>query len=159
MPDNTGLSRPLTILHLEDDPADAELIEKMLIAGGLSVEIIRVETRDVFLAGLAYRPLDLILCDYRLPQFHGLTALELAREHRPEVPFIFVSGTLGDDLAAGTLQKGAADYLLKDRLARLVPAVRRALKEAKIKSLVSEHPTTGHGTTTGDGSADRGTGG
>lgn len=156
MPDDTGLSRPLIILHVEDDPADAELIEKMLVAGGLPVENIRVETRSAFLDGLKLRPLDLILCDYTLPQFHGLTALELARERRPDVPFIFVSGTLGDDLAADTLRRGAADYLLKDRLARLVPAVRRALKEAKIKSLVSEHPQTGQGSNPNDGTAGRG---
>ena len=151
MPDDTGLSRPLIILHLEDNPTDADLIENTLIGGGLQVEITRVDTRESFLAGLDRRPLDLILCDYRLPQFHGLTALELAREHRPEVPFIFVSGTLGDDLAAGTLQKGAADYLLKDRLARLVPAVQRALKEAKITSLVSKHPPAGQGGDPSDG--------
>ena len=148
--------RPLYILHVEDDRTDAELIEKMLIAGGLPVESLRVETREAFLAGLERRPLDLILCDYKLPQFHGMTALELARERRPDVPFIFVSGALGDDLAADTLQKGAADYLLKDRLARLAPAVRRALKEAKIKSLVSEHPPTGQGGDPNDGVAGQG---
>lgn len=138
MPNESESPRPLFILHVEDDAADAELIEKMLFAGGLPVEIIRVDARESFLAGLERRPLDLILCDYKLPQFHGLTALELTREHRPDVPFIFVSGALGDDLAAGTLQRGAADYLLKDRLARLVPAVRDALRKEKIRSLVSD---------------------
>jgi CheY-like chemotaxis protein len=138
VPSKIGLPRPLTVLHLEDNPADAELIEKMLIAGGLPAENIRVETKSAFLEGLELRPLDLILCDYTLPQFHGLAALELARERRPDVPFIFVSGTLGDDLAADTLRRGAADYLLKDRLARLVPAVRDALNKAKIRSLVSD---------------------
>lgn len=138
MPNKPESPRPLFILHVEDDAADAELIEKMLIAGGLTVENIRVETRSAFLEGLELRPLDLILCDYTLPQFHGLAALELARARRPDVPFIFVSGTLGDDLAADTLRRGAADYLLKDRLARLVPAVRDALNKAKIRSLVSD---------------------
>ena len=156
MSKESDIERPLVILHVEDNANDADLIENTLIGGGLQVEITRVDSRESFLAGLGRRPLDLILCDYRLPQFHGLTALELAREHRPEVPFIFVSGTLGDDLAAGTLQKGAVDYLLKDRLARLVPAVRRALKEAKIKSLVSEHPPTGQGGNPNDGVAGRG---
>jgi len=151
MPDEPKPERPLFILLVEDNRNDADLIENTLIGGGLQLEITRVDTRESFLAGLDRRPLDLILCDYRLPQFHGLTALELAREHRPEVPFIFVSGTLGDDLAAGTLQKGAADYLLKDRLARLVPAVQRALKEAKIKSLVSKHPPAGQGGDPSDG--------
>ncbi len=158
MSNKSGFPEPLYILHVEDSPNDADLIENTLIAGGLQVDIIRVDARESFLAGLERRPLDLILCDYRLPQFHGLTALELACEHRPEVPFIFVSGTLGDDLAAGTLQKGAADYLLKDRLARLVPAVRRTVTEAKIKSLVSTHPPAGQGGDPNDGSADHGTG-
>jgi len=143
VPNNIGFQRSLTVLHVEDDSADAELIEKMLIAGGLPVENIRVETRSAFLDGLELRPLDLILCDYTLPQFHGLAALELARERRPDVPFIFVSGTLGDDLAADTLRRGASDYLLKDRLARLVPAVRNALNKAKIRSLASDLRSTG----------------
>jgi len=158
MSKESDIERPLVILHVEDNANDADLIENTLIGGGLQVEITRVDSRESFLAGLDRRPLDLILCDYRLPQFHGLTALELAREHRPEVPFIFVSGTLGDDLAAGTLQKGAVDYLLKDRLARLVPAVRRALKEAKIKSLASDlHPTDVDAPPTG-GNPDQGKG-
>ena len=156
MPNESASQRPLFILHVEDNPADAELIEKILIAGGVPVEITRVDTREAFLDGLERRPLDCILCDYTLPEFHGLMALELARERRPEVPFIFVSGVLGDDLAADTLQRGAADYLLKDRLARLVPAVQRALKEAKIKSLVSEHPPTGQGDNPNDGVAGQG---
>jgi CheY-like chemotaxis protein len=156
VPNNIGSTRPLVVLHVEDDPADAELIEKMLIAGGLSVENIRVETRNAFLDGLELRPLDLILCDYTLPQFHGLAALELAREHRPDVPFIFVSGTLGDDLAADTLRRGAADYLLKDRLARLVPAVRDALNKAKIRSLASDFRPTGSDAPPAGGNSDQG---
>lgn len=158
MLNESGSPRPLFILHVEDNPTDADLIEHTLIAGGLQVEITRVDARESFLAGLDRRPLDLILCDYRLPQFHGLTALDLAREHRPDVPFIFVSGTLGDDLAADTLRHGAADYLLKDRLARLVPAVRRAVDEAKTKSRSSTHPPTESGHTPSDGRADRGIG-
>lgn len=151
MPNEPDSTRPLYILHVEDSRADADLIEHALIGGGLRVEITRVDARESFLAGLDRQPLDVILCDYRLPQFHGLTALELAREHRPEVPFIFVSGALGDDLAAATLQQGAADYLLKDRLARLVPAIQRAVTEAKIKFLVSEHRPVGQGDDPNDG--------
>jgi CheY-like chemotaxis protein len=156
MPNSSEPHRPLFILHVEDNPADADLIEHTLTGGGLPVEITRVDAREAFLAGLGRRPLDLILCDYKLPQFHGMTALELAREHRPDVPFIFVSGALGDDLAADTLRQGAADYLLKDRLARLVPAVQRALKEAKIKSIVSGHPPTGQGSNPDGGIAGEG---
>lgn len=158
MSKKSDIERPLVILHVEDNATDAELIENMLVAGGLQVESMRVDTRDAFLAGLERRPLDLILCDYRLPQFHGLTALELARERRPDVPFIFVSGTLGDDLAAEALQHGAVDYLLKDRLARLVPAVRRAVDEAKAKARSSAHPETKRGHNPGDGRTDQGMG-
>jgi len=158
MSKESDIQRPLSILHLEDNPADAELIEKLLVADGLPVEIMRVETREAFLAGLDLRPLDLILCDYQLPQFHGLTALDLAHERRPDVPFIFVSGILGDDLAAESLKHGAADYLLKDRLARLVPAVRDALNKARIRSLVSDpHPTGVDAPPTG-GNPDQGKG-
>lgn len=158
MPNESEAQRPLFILHVEDNPADAELIRERLVMSGLSAEITRVETREAFLAGLERRPLDCILCDYTLPEFHGLTALELARARRPEVPFIFVSGVLGDDLAADTLQRGAADYLLKDRLARLAPAVRRAVDEAKAKPRSSTHPETGRGHTPDDGRSDRGMG-
>ena len=156
MSDSSEPGQLLFIVHVEDDPADAQMIEELLFRGGLPAEITRVQTREGFLTCLERRPLDLILCDYQLPQFHGLSALELARERRPDVPFIFVSGVLGDDLAADSLRQGAADYLLKDRLARLVPAVQRALKEAKIRSLVSESPPTGQGDDPIDGAAGQG---
>jgi DNA-binding NtrC family response regulator len=84
-----------------------------------------------------------------------MTALELAREHRPDVPFIFVSGTLGDDLAAGTLRQGAADYLLKDRLACLVPAVRRAVDQARAKARPPARPATKPGRKRSTGRARR----
>lgn len=92
MSDEPTPEQPLFILHVEDDPKDADLIENTLIGGGLRVDITRVDDRESFLAGLDRRPLDLILCDYQVPKFHGLAALELARERRPDVPFIFVSG-------------------------------------------------------------------
>lgn len=148
--------KPLVILHVEDSTADAELIERLLVREGLVVDIVRVSTREDFLRGLQQLPIDLILCDYDFPQFHGLTALELARKRRPDVPFIFVSGFMSDDLAAETLRQGAADYLLKDRLARLVPAVRSALREARIRALVSEPPPAGRGSSPDDAAADGG---
>jgi DNA-binding NtrC family response regulator len=77
--------------------------------------------------------LDLILADYTLPSFDGLSALRIAQQHSPEVPFIFVSGTLGEDVAIEALKTGATDYVLKTRLARLGPAVTRALSEAREK--------------------------
>lgn len=149
MPNEAGPRTPLCILHVEDNPADAELIERRLTGEGLVVDIRRVSTRVDFLLGLRHLSIDLILCDYDLPQFHGLAALELARVHRPDVPFIFVSGFLSDDLAAECLQHGAADYLMKDRLARLVPAVQRALERAKDKSRPSTLPS-GQGKDTGN---------
>jgi PAS domain S-box-containing protein len=119
------------VLHLEDSPLDAELILGSLTEGGIACTIQRVDTREAFEAALRAGPLDLILADYSLPLFDGIAALHLARELRPDVPFIFVSGALGEELAIDTLKSGATDYVLKHRLERLVPSVRRALREAR----------------------------
>ena len=98
-------------------------------AGGLEAEFERVDTREAFEGGLAGNVYDLILSDFSLPSFDGLSALGIARERCPDVPFIFVSGVLGEEVAVDTLQKGATDYVLKQRLTRLVPAMNRALAE------------------------------
>jgi diguanylate cyclase len=119
----------LRILILEDRPEDAELLERELGRGGLAIRPCRVETRDDFEAMLQRFEWDLILSDYSLPRFDGLSALELARRLAPDAPFIFVSGTIGEDRAIESLKLGATDYIVKDRLARLGPAVRRALDE------------------------------
>lgn len=121
----------LNILHLEDDPHDIELTRSILAKELDGCELVPVETRADFVAALENMELDLILADYSLPSFDGLTALALARVHRPEIPFILVSGQLGEELAIESLKAGATDYVLKRRLSRLVPAVRRALAEAK----------------------------
>jgi PAS domain S-box-containing protein len=120
---------PLRILLLEDDPGDAELIRELLTEHS-ACELTRVQTRGEFLAALDDTGIDLILADYRLPAFDGLSALHLAQKQRPEVPFIFVSGTVGEDVAIEALKIGATDYVLKQRLSRLVPSVQRALREA-----------------------------
>jgi two-component system, cell cycle sensor histidine kinase and response regulator CckA len=120
---------PLRILHLEDDPLDRELVEATLAEGGVSCKIRHVDTREAFVRAIE-EEIDIILADYSLPTFDGLTALEIAKQKRPEVPFIFVSGTMGEDPAIETLKSGATDYVLKQKLTRLVPAVRRALTEA-----------------------------
>jgi two-component system cell cycle sensor histidine kinase/response regulator CckA len=120
----------LRILHLEDNPADGELIQSMLEAGGIATKIQRVETRADFEAALDQRCFDLIISDYTLPCFDGLSALGVARQKHPEVPFIFVSGTIGEELAVDSLKQGATDYVLKDRLSRLVTSVQRAIREA-----------------------------
>jgi signal transduction histidine kinase len=124
------VSSLLRVLHLEDDPKDAELAQEMLQAEGFACQVTRVETRIDFCASLERDDLDVILADYTLPAFDGLTALRIASEKRPEVPFIFVSGTLGEEVAIEALNIGATDYVLKTRLSRLVPSVVRALREA-----------------------------
>jgi PAS domain S-box-containing protein len=117
------------ILHLEDDDMDAELIEATL-GTGLDCEVKRVITRTEYAEALEAGGFDVILADYAVPAFSGLAALTAARARRPELPFIFLSGTLGDERAVDTLKAGATDYVLKDHLSRLVPVVRRALDEA-----------------------------
>jgi len=124
-------AHPLRILSLEDEPNDAELILELLEADGIACELLRVDTQTAFQASLKQGEIDLILADYTLPSFDGLSALQLAMTLRPEAPFIFVTGTLGDEVAIEALKVGATDYVLKTRLSRLVPAVQRALREAK----------------------------
>ncbi|MBI5687673.1 MAG: PAS domain S-box protein [Verrucomicrobia bacterium] len=119
------------ILHLEDRAADAGLVMRELKREGIAFDAKRVWTEADFLAGLRTPALDLILADYSLPSYDGLSALELARKERPEVPFIFVSGTLGEETAIEAMHHGAMDYVLKQRLTRLGPSVRRALQEAQ----------------------------
>src|SRR5438874_530237 len=106
---------PLRILHLEDSPLDAELVQASLDDGGLPGVIRRVETRDEFAAALAAGPYDVILADYSLPAFDGISALTIARAVCPETPFLFVSGALGEEAAIETLKRGATDYVLKGR--------------------------------------------
>ena len=123
--------RPINILHLEDSLLDAELIRSRLTKDGLRAEIHRVDGRDEFLERLRTRRPDLILADYSLPGFDGLQALEIARDHAPDTPFLFVSGVMGEEVAIESLKQGATDYVLKHRLDRLALAVRRALTEAR----------------------------
>jgi signal transduction histidine kinase/DNA-binding response OmpR family regulator len=121
----------LRILLLEDNSHDAELIQELLEADHFVCEITRTQTRAEFVAGLDDDRIDLILADYKLPTFDGLTALKLALDARADLPFIFVSGSLGEEVAIEALKIGATDYVVKSRLSRLVPSVRRALREAR----------------------------
>ena len=123
-------SRRIEILLLEDNRNDAALLEANLEGAGLTCDVVCVETESGFRKALE-RSLDLIISDYSLPSFDGKTALRIARESRPDVPFIFVSGTLGEEAAVDSLLSGATDYVLKDKFARLIPAVQRALREAQ----------------------------
>jgi PAS domain S-box-containing protein len=121
--------RKTRILHLEDSDLDAELVRAALRDGGIDAEIVRVDSREGFAAVLE-DPFDLILADYSLPAFDGLQALEEVKRAGLDTPFIFVSGVLGEETAIETLKRGATDYVLKQRLGRLVPSVQRALGEA-----------------------------
>src|SRR5437867_4889749 len=120
----------LHILHLEDDPADARLTADALRQSGMKVEITVVTDRDSFLTAVKRRRYDLILADYKLPGFDGLEALVLWRRRWPSTPFIFVTGFMGEDLAVESLRSGATDYVLKENLSRLVPAITRAVAES-----------------------------
>src|SRR5438552_9638762 len=115
---------------LEDDNADAELTRFTLRKGGVHFSMARVETEEEFVNELEHHRPTLILSDYSLPGFDGHAALAIAREKCPETPFIFVTGTMGEEVAIETLKSGATDYVLKTRLSRLIPAVNRALREA-----------------------------
>ena len=121
----------LRILHLEDDPRDGELVQETLEAEGISCQVTRVETEADLIASLEEGGFDLILADYTLPSFDGLSALKIAVQNWPDVPFIFVSGTLDEEVAIEALKIGATDYVFKTRLSRIVPSVRRALREAE----------------------------
>lgn len=126
------MSIPLAVLLVEDSVDDAELLVLALRACGFAPTWTRVETETDFIAGLGAH-LDVIFSDFNLPQFTISRALELLRERQSDVPFIVVSGTIGDDQAVECVKAGATDYILKDRLQRLGPAVKRALRETEQK--------------------------
>jgi PAS domain S-box-containing protein len=125
------MERALRILILEDLPSDAELMVYELRQAEIAHSYRRVADRKHFVAALAGDWPDLILSDFHLPSFDGLEALALAQSERPDVPFIFVSGAMGEEVAIEALKRGATDYVLKDRLSRLGPAVQRALRESE----------------------------
>ncbi|MFA5112580.1 MAG: PAS domain S-box protein, partial [Desulfobaccales bacterium] len=125
------MERALRILILEDMASDAELMIYELRQAKIAHTYRRVIERQPFITALQEDKPDLILSDFHLPSFDGLEALTLAQSLCPDVPFIFVSGAMGEEVAIDSLKRGATDYVLKDRLTRLVPAVRRALREAE----------------------------
>lgn len=125
------VAQELHILILEDVPTDAELIERELRRAGIRFAARRVETQEDFVKALDEFVPDMILADYRLPTFDGLSALMIVRERFHEMPFIFITGAVGEEVAIDMLKSGATDYVLKDRLGKLVPAVKRALREAR----------------------------
>lgn len=124
----------LRIIFVEDVVDDAELVQQELRRSGLASSLLRVDTEAEFLAALQI-PADVILCDFSLPDFDGLAALRITREQYPHIPFIFVSGTIGEELAIQALRQGAYDYVLKDNIARLPSSVRRALRESHERAI------------------------
>ena len=129
-PQISAPGRELRILLLEDNEPHAELVEHFLRESGLKFRLTRVETREAFEQQLDDSLPDMILSDYALPSFDGYAALAIAKKRAPNTPFIFVTGTMGEEVAIETLKNGATDYVLKTRLGRLGPAVQRALRES-----------------------------
>jgi two-component system, cell cycle sensor histidine kinase and response regulator CckA len=123
---------PLRVLYVEDEPDTVLLLAHALRRAGFDPSGARVQSRDEFLAQLD-SPLDLILSDFTMPGFTGLDALRLMKNRKVDIPFIFVSGTIGEEDAVAAMQEGAADYLMKDRLARLGPAIQQALARGRLK--------------------------
>ncbi len=119
---------------VEDSDADAELVVRSLTKGGVHAAIHRVETEPALVQALREMAPDIILSDFSLPQFDGLRALDVAVAHAPETPFIFVSGTIGEERAIDALRRGAIDYVLKTNLSRLPAAVERALRDVSLKA-------------------------
>ena len=124
------LDTPIRVLHLEDNALDAELIQRTLIAQCPQCELVRARGRTDYEAAIDRERFDVILCDYNLPDYSGLEALNIARERQPDAPVVVVTGTLSEDEAVECIKAGATDYILKSRLQRLGPAVTRALREA-----------------------------
>src|SRR5258705_13211674 len=108
--------RDLRVLFIEDSREDAELEERELLRQGLRFSSLRVETRGDLLRALGEFKPEVIICDYSLPGMDGLTALRIVRKNHPDVQFIFVSGTIGEDRAVDSLKAGATDYVVKDRI-------------------------------------------
>ncbi|HZE97564.1 MAG TPA: response regulator [Planctomycetota bacterium] len=129
------MSDELRILFVEDSPADMELEERALQKAGVAFRSLRVETKESLVAALHEFKPTLILSDFSLPTMDGLSALRTAREHSPGVPFIFVSGTIGEERAIESLKNGATDYIVKDRLGGFVVKVQRALREAEDRAV------------------------
>ena len=128
---NSLIESPLRILHLEDNAPDRELIATALTEGGLDCRFVHADNKIPFETALEAGGFDVIISDFTLPSFDGMAALGIARKLQPETPFLFVSGTIGEELAVDSLKSGAIDYVLKDHLPRLVPAVLRAVRDAR----------------------------
>ena len=125
--------QPLQVLIVEDSENDALLLERVLQRAGYDLVCLRVDTREAMAAALVAQRWDLVIADYRMPRFNGLEALALMNAQGLDVPFIIVSGQITDNTAVAAMKAGANDYVMKDNLARLGPAVQRELREAEMR--------------------------
>src|SRR3954451_14457006 len=125
------MNEQIRILHLEDERDFSDLVRSLLQNECIEAEIIVVANKNDFEAALRDQTFDVVLADYLLPDFNGLQALQWVRSRDAEIPFLLVSGTIGEDAAIETLKAGATDYVLKTRIERLGPAIRRAVLEAR----------------------------
>jgi signal transduction histidine kinase len=124
---NSGSRQELRVLHVEDSPPDHDLAMAHLLRAGHRVDALRVDTAAAFRDALAARTWDIVLSDFNLPGFTGLDAQQILQDSGHELPFILVSGAIGEDTAVAAMRNGASDYLLKNKLARLAPAVEHAI--------------------------------
>ena len=127
-----NMSKTIKILHLEDSDKDAELIQTILLTSDIGQEYFLADNEKYFRSILETENIDIILSDYSLPDYNGNEALKLSRERYPHIPFIFVSGKIGEDAAINAMLNGATDYVLKNKLERLIPAIKRALRENEL---------------------------
>ncbi len=128
-----GPATSLNILIVEDSADDAELLLLELRRHGMQVRSKRVDTAETMREALAAEPFDLVLCDHTMPRFDSQQALEIVRQAAPDIPFIIVSGTLGEEYAVAAMRSGCHDYIMKDNLKRLAPAIERELREAEVR--------------------------
>jgi len=124
---------PIRVLIIEDSEDDKELMLDELRQGGYNPEYLRVDTSEALIGALDKQIWDIILSDYSMPDFDGLMALQIVKKRGLDIPFIIISGTIGEDVAVTAMKSGVHDYILKGNLKRLVPAVERELKDAEVR--------------------------
>lgn len=139
---SAGSSPPLHVLLVEDSDDDALLLKRQLETAGYFVNLERVDSREALISALRRKHWDIVFSDFSMPRFDGMEALKIVRDHDRDLPFIVVSGTIGEERAVQLMKLGAQDYLLKDNVRRLIPAVERELKEVRLRRehrLAQEH--------------------
>ena len=127
------MSRQLKVLLVEDSEDDAALLTRELKKSGIQPLVQRVETEEAMKKALAKQEWDVVIADYVLPCFSGLDAVKVLKKTGKDLPFIIVSGKIGEDTAVETMKAGAHDYIMKGNLARLLPAIEREMEEAKVR--------------------------